>query len=288
MEDVVCLFHADCFDGLGAAWAVSKRFPDAKYLPVDYRNPPPEGLEGKHVVIVDFSYGIETMREIIAVAKYVTFLDHHERSKDICATLSLEGHRNLSCTFDQYRSGATLAWYHFHPRKRCPMILHHIEDRDLWSWVLNGTNEIMLGMGIYPLKLSAWQSVLNAVDHDDTLQEHEFLLRLQTNGDVIKIKNQTDIDRIIDQTIRYIDFAGFTKIPMINVPRSLGSEALQQLANDHEFAVGYYDDETHRVVSLRSRKGGQVVHTLAEQFGGGGHAHSAAFTVPRDHEFARM
>lgn len=288
MEDVVCLFHADCFDGLGAAWAVSKRFPDAKYLPVDYRNPPPEGLEGKHVVIVDFSYRVEVMREIIAKAAYVTFLDHHKGSKDICATLSLEGHRNLSCTYDAHESGATMAWDHFHPNKHRPRILDYIADRDLWRWDLAGTEEIMYGMGIYPLTLDAWQSVLNAVDHDDEQQVHQFLLHLQTSGAIIKIKNKTDVDRIIKQTVRYIDFLGFTQIPLINVPRALAAEALQQLANDHVFAIGYYDDATHRVVSLRSNKGGQEVKELAEQYGGGGHEHAAAFTVPRDHAFARI
>ena len=289
MDDVVCLYHEDCFDGLGAAWAVFKRYPNGRYIPVNYKDPPPEGLSGKHVVIVDFSYDLPVMRELLAIASHVTFLDHHERSDAICAALLAEAYPNLTATYDADRSGATIAWHHFHPEQRCPKIIEHIADRDLWRFQMEGTEAIMQGMGIYPLDLKAWDSVLSAVDHNDPRQEFEFLLSLQKAGDILKLKNQTDIDRIIKQTLRYVNFLGFQQIPMINVPRSIASEALEKLANDHEFALGYYDDPTHRVFSIRSRaKGGMKVNELAEKLGGGGHPTAAGFRVPRDHYAARM
>lgn len=287
--DVVCLFHEDCFDGLGAAWAVFKRYPDGQYLPVDYKNPPPEGLAGKHVVIVDFSYDLPVMREILRVASHVTFLDHHERSESICAGLVAEGHANLTAVYNASQSGATMAWKHFHPGWRCPRILEYIADRDLWQFKYPETEEIMQGMGMYPLELTAWDEVLSPVDHNDPQQEDEFLQRLRIAGSILNVKKRTDVNRIIRQTLRYVTFLGFENIPMINVPRSLGSEALDQLTNDHDFALGYYDDPTHRVFSIRSKEGkGPVVNNLAQKFGGGGHPYAAGFRVPRDHYAARM
>lgn len=60
----VVLYHADCMDGFGAAWALWKRFPNAEYIPVKYGQAPPSGLSGKHVVMADFSYGREVIEQI--------------------------------------------------------------------------------------------------------------------------------------------------------------------------------------------------------------------------------
>ena len=51
----VVLYHAECADGFGAAWAIWNRFPTARFIPVKHGNPPPPGLQGQRIVIVDFS-----------------------------------------------------------------------------------------------------------------------------------------------------------------------------------------------------------------------------------------
>src|SRR6187549_3257027 len=55
----VVLYHAECADGFGAAWALWRRFPQARFLAVKHGVPPPDGLKGERVVIVDFSYARE-------------------------------------------------------------------------------------------------------------------------------------------------------------------------------------------------------------------------------------
>ena len=50
------LYHANCYDGLGAAWAIRKQLGDtADYIPVQYGESPPD-VTGKHVIIADFSF----------------------------------------------------------------------------------------------------------------------------------------------------------------------------------------------------------------------------------------
>ena len=34
----IVLYHADCFDGFGAAWAVWKKFPNARFSPSNTAN----------------------------------------------------------------------------------------------------------------------------------------------------------------------------------------------------------------------------------------------------------
>jgi hypothetical protein len=55
LAPTVALYHAECADGFGAAWALWRRFPQARFVPVKHGVPPPEGLKGERVVIVDFS-----------------------------------------------------------------------------------------------------------------------------------------------------------------------------------------------------------------------------------------
>ncbi|MGH7257198.1 MAG: phosphoesterase, partial [Nitrospiraceae bacterium] len=55
-DPTLVLYHAECADGFGAAWAIWKRFPEVRFLPVKHGEPRPKDLRGERVVIVDFSY----------------------------------------------------------------------------------------------------------------------------------------------------------------------------------------------------------------------------------------
>lgn len=291
-EDVVCLYHADCFDGMGAAWAVYKRFPKGAYIAVDYRDGLPEGLEGKHVIIVDFSFDQEEMDYLALNCAKLTFLDHHERSEQIAALLEMTnrviGGDRIVAHYDANRSGALMAWEYFHPGKSVPKIIEHISDRDLWRFALPDTKVIMSGLGMYLLDLPVWDELFTSFEMETELGEQMLIEHLRLAGPFVERAKSTDIVRIINQTQRTIVLDGQT-VPLLNVPRSLASEALAKLAQDHPFAAGYYDDGEYRVFSLRSRKdGGVIVNRIARQFGGDGHPHAAGFRVSRDHELAQL
>jgi uncharacterized protein len=124
MPKVLCIFHAACADGLGAAWAVHRALGDgvefvaAKYgddpfsMKVDcttcqgsgghYGNPCTDCLgtgykqggalyqfTGRDILIVDFSYPLATLRAIAAEARSVLVLDHHKSAQEDLATLPI-------------------------------------------------------------------------------------------------------------------------------------------------------------------------------------------------------
>src|ERR1051325_5767980 len=70
------LYHAECMDGFGAAWAIWKRHPRATFVAVKHGTPPPGGLAGRHVVIADFSYARPVLESIAAEAASLQVLDH--------------------------------------------------------------------------------------------------------------------------------------------------------------------------------------------------------------------
>ena len=62
--------------------------------------------------------------------------------------------------------------------------------------------------------------------------------------------------------------------------REIVDELLNQMCVGHPFAMSFYMQQENMVFSLRSDDKGINVAELAEEFNGGGHHHSAGFTVP--------
>lgn len=288
--NVVCLFHGDCFDGMGAAWVVSQRFPGARFVPASYGKPIPDDIDGCYVVIVDFCYPYDMMVEIVGRASNMTILDHHDSARATIERLFEEYPAQIDGKFSEDHSGAALAWYHFFGYKSdMPSLIIHIEDRDLHRYSFRGTREFTEMLGNLPLELEVWKHEFDPLLWMSRYEENVFVQNYISNGGLLLKRKQVEIDRVIAQTLRFHDFFGHKQIPLINVPRSMGSDALTALAAKYPFAVGYYDTATHRVFSMRGHKNcGLKLNHLAETLGGGGHPLACGFSVERDHPLAQI
>jgi nanoRNase/pAp phosphatase (c-di-AMP/oligoRNAs hydrolase) len=58
------------------------------------------------------------------------------------------------------------------------------------------------------------------------------------------------------------------------------------MAQGQPFAACYWDTEEGRVFGLRAADDGVDVSEIAKEYGGGGHAKAAGFTVSRGHSLA--
>ena len=154
------LYHANCYDGLGAAWAIRKQLGDtADYIPVQYGESPPD-VTGKHVIIADFSFSPLVLRIMEEKAASLTLLDHHASAKDmlqdyqcLCPGTHIE--------FDMKRSGAMMAWNHFHPNQEPPLLLQHIQDQDLWNWEMPHSEAFLRNLSSYPMSMQTYDKVAN-------------------------------------------------------------------------------------------------------------------------------
>ena len=116
----VCIYHKNCFDGICAAWVVSKKFPEAKLIPAQYNdknfetNLLQDCYENANIndnyIIVDFSLPRDLMILIANKAKSIIVLDHHKTAEENCKGLDF-------CNFDMNESGASLAWKYFFNEK---------------------------------------------------------------------------------------------------------------------------------------------------------------------------
>ena len=82
------IYHANCTDGFGAAFAAWKKLGDeAEYVPAQYSEASPDmwgaKCQDRDVYILDFSFSKLVMQHIFKVASRVVWLDHHHSSRAI-------------------------------------------------------------------------------------------------------------------------------------------------------------------------------------------------------------
>ena len=283
------IYHGNCIDGFGAAWVVREyfskvepdHFEELAFHPGVYEEAIPD-VDGKEVIIVDFSYKRAVMEEVISRAKKVTILDHHKSSiEDLAGLLGAHATHPAGVVdglLDASRSGAMLAWEWFFGNEKPPRLLLHIEDRDLWRFALPGTAEVCMALFSHPYDFEIWDAFTARTT------EAAALFCLRRDGEAIIRKLKKDVAEFIPNA-RRIDIAGY-RVPVINMPYFYASEAAGLLADGEPFAACYWDTPTHRIFSLRSSKEGMDVARVAEQFGGGGHKHASGFRVSHGHYLA--
>jgi oligoribonuclease NrnB/cAMP/cGMP phosphodiesterase (DHH superfamily) len=262
------IYHANCLDGFGAAFAAHDYFSsqniEVEYHAASHGDEPPE-CAGREVYIVDFSYKRDVLKQICAVADKVAILDHHITAQEELEGLEHE-HANLTVVFDMEKSGAVLSWEHFH-QAPVPRLLLHIQDRDLWRFELDGTDEINTALISHPFSFEFWAQLAGSEVR---------LAELRAEGETLNRYRRQLIEQYKSRAVLG-KVAGY-EVPVVNAPHAIISELLGELALEYPFAAGYQDKGAKRSWSLRSRRdGGEDVAKIAERFGGGGHRNAAGF-----------
>ncbi len=268
MTKIICIYHGNCADGFTAAWVVKKALPkqDIEFYPGFYQNPPPD-VTDKIVYIVDFSYKRPIMEEIVKKAKKVIHIDHHDTAIKDMWDFRAENYETLYSK-ENTESGAMLTWRYFFPDYEVPQMIKHVDDRDRWQFKIDGTREIQANIFSYDYTFENWDMLMSQKIEDQVQQ-----------GNAIERKQAKDIKELMGVVVRRMNIAGHN-VPVANIPYMLGSDMCNTLAKGEPFAAYYYDKPDRREFGLRSEEGGMHVGNIAKQFGGGGHEHSAGFSVP--------
>lgn len=266
----VCLYHANCLDGFGAAFAIWLRYGDSvKYLPVSYGDEPPWfELVGRRVAIVDFSYKRDVMRRICGIASEVLVLDHHKT-----AEAELKAFRGtnplVEVLFDMKRSGAVMAWDYFHGPEPAPLFFQLIQDRDLWTKKLAGVDDFHMAMLSFERSFTTWDRLFRAWSVAGIIDQ----------GVAIRRYFKTLVTYHMAQA--HVVHIGDHFAPAVNAPGYVASEVAGELAEMASFAGTYTIDGDTAYWSLRSRGDyGADVSEIAKWFGGGGHKNAAGFRIP--------
>jgi uncharacterized protein len=276
------IYHGNCADGFSAAWCFWRKYGEgADYIAGVYQQPPPD-VTGRDVYLVDFSYKRPVVEEMLKTARRVCLIDHHKTAIDDLTPLFVQDGwtgepKQLAYFVDLNRSGATLAWDYLFPDEPRPLLLGHVEDRDLWRFKLAGTREIQANVFSYEYAFDQWDKLMSAGQVE--------LLQMTVAGAAIERKHHKDIAELVKICQRRMVIGGHD-IPVASLPYTLSSDAGHLMATGEKFAACYWDTKTGRTFSLRACDDGLDVSDVAKGYGGGGHAKAAGFTVPRDHALA--
>lgn len=290
----LCIFHGNCDDGFGAAWAIWKRWPDCTFVPGIYGKPiDGDQARGRNVLFVDFSLKQDAMRVLGAVAKSVIVLDHHKTAQEELKPWTLAmgtgetpsidqqlarltdpaGQYDVPVVawFDMEQSGAVMAWKFAHPQESIPEGLQYVQDRDLWRFVFGETTKrFSAALRTYPMEFSLWT---------DLMQNP---LRLVDEGEPILRAHNTNIEKFMAD--RYLDVIDDMTVPVVNVPYHYASDtahALLQKCPEAPFAACWFRRGDGMIqYSLRSEDHRVDVSEVAKKFGGGGHRNAAGYQLP--------
>lgn len=273
----VCFFHAGCPDGFGAAWAVRGAWgEEGRYEPRGHDDELPlADLRDATVAFVDMAPRNAALRALARVAARIVVLDHHVSSRDrfeadaaLAASLRAEGHL---VRFDLERSGAALAWDHFHPGEPLPELLAYVEDQDLWRWKLPRSREVNAALGSHRQAFDVWDR-LAALPVELLADEGVPILRAQ----------RRDVERAL-ATAQPI-WIGDLRVEAVNAAyerAQIGHELAERAAYGAPCGAVYRLSGRRVDVSLYSI-GDFDVAAIAARYGGGGHRNAAGFTVALD------
>lgn len=270
------LFHANCYDGFGAAWAAWKRFGNAaEYIPMNYDSPMPEINATDEVFMLDYCRKKDDLVRTALAAKHLIVLDHHKTAMPEVDAAQLElanwGGRDVTfdATIDIKRSGAMLSWDFFFSGTPAPRLIELIQDRDLWKFDLYRTRETHAYLCSQPMNFLVWNNIYTTMQLDAS--------QIYVQGDKILQYHELLVEQFCKQ-VNFINVAGYYDIPIVNCSM-LFSEVphkLLEMYPDAPFAMYFYRRNGIWQYGLRSR-GDVDVSKLAGYFGGGGHHNAAGF-----------
>lgn len=275
MKDIVVLYHKNCPDGFGSAFAAWKKFGDsATYIAMSHGAPVPEGLEGKEVYMIDYTFAKDTLLALEQKVKRLVALDHHISAKE--AVESLHEH-----VWDIDRSGASIAWSYFHPDTPLPRLTAYIEDNDINRNALPNIEEVTAFISIQPFDFAVFDALMQTFESTDG-----FASVVERGRAYLEYA-----DRVADYIAAKADEVEFDghRVFAVNaqVTQMLRDKVGRKLyvGKQRPFAIVWNEDAHTRGFSMRG-DGSVDLSVLAKKhakvFGGGGHRGAASFRTPPD------
>jgi hypothetical protein len=293
----VCVFHAPCPDGTAAAFAVGKNFPECDFYGVNRGSGDtdlelPSGMEGKHVVLVDYVYSRDLMEQLATIAARVVVIDHHVSELQLLSDLA-SSYRNFSYLYSDKECAAVVVWRWLLPTESLPILYEYINDNDTGTRNLPNVSWFVSGfMGVAsPVLDPGWSRWSDFEFFSDCLAGGKsFLLSKILTGVLARHiqwrDKNSDTQRCADKRLRV---APNFVCRVVNLPDSPSSGSVHKalLEGDFDGSPGAADISMHYYFvdwkavwkcSLRSSADHVNVGLIASELGGGGHVHAASFT----------
>lgn len=278
-----CLYHGNCLDGACAAALVKITLDAARrpcsFVPCWWETLDMTTLEGKSVLFVDITPSATLLGSVLAVARDVFVIDHHESAVDTLHTLL----RKDQFLFDLEECGATLTWKWLQQGvatpSAMPPILPYIKALDLFDW-----REVSAAGDTAAMRMCRCLEVLtepSVHSLESILSEgQKFLDRIRRDLVVVDPMMELQLTRCVSAA----EVQALTRIPHIRVAVVNAQSFVNFLAHRlysttsvHMAWVWYHHGPSRRVRVMLRSCGRFDCNAYARAFHGGGHPNSASF-----------
>ncbi len=306
--NILTVYHGDkCIDGFTSAWlstvaASQTGHKPPELYPLTYEDGQEEELQ-QHIVsqfvlqhhydviyVLDISLSLECLAIIVKTTKAkIVILDHHKtafnmyvpdvpRTKNERASISLHDGQ-VSIALNNGLSGAGMTYLYFFPDTEVPLLVQHVQDRDIWKFDMKNTKAVDQYLKNAEQTIESWSNTNACMCHKTTYDS------LVSYGEYL-LENHEARVKAIANLAEWIVLDGATGLG-VRCGHEYASDtghALCKISNT--FGLTYCSMGNGILkVSLRS-EGDYDVEVMAKKLGGGGHKNAAGFIILADDFFS--
>jgi oligoribonuclease NrnB/cAMP/cGMP phosphodiesterase (DHH superfamily) len=282
--DTICFHHND-LDGIVAAAIVRQYYPDAKMIPINYSDSLTEDVEGKRIIVVDFSF--KNMEELKEKCAELIWCDHHKTARDdnrkVWNDTDVKGCRSL-----EY-AGCALTYAYFNnisitdlkaamEDAKTPAVIRYAGTYDMWKFTEGDATDAFCATAFVKLHKPDAPDFEQLMANSYDMEAHYI-----RTGEILV---QAAIDRV--KKVAHREEIKVSKTPSGNITflivnstsdlSRLGSYINKELGCD--IAVMFEVINNHCRVSLRSLT--RNVEVIAHELSGGGHVGAAGYTTAQN------
>lgn len=266
--DQKIIFHHNDADGRCAAFiaalAESKDGLVPEYFEMDYKDPVPYDQihENAKIIIVDFSFKPDVMKEIEKQSKNIIWIDHHKTAE--AYGYKYDGLRDFS---SPGHSGCELAWKYYFKDKPMPEAVRLIGDYDTFRLSEGEKSK------------EYYEGVKIVVGNTTNKEKWNKLIETPVDEVVklgkIGILYRNDLMESVAKGYGWETTIGGHKAFAMNTPK-IGSGAFGKRFETYPICIAFIKSKNEYSVSLYSKS--VDVGEICKKLGGGGHKGAAGFT----------
>jgi oligoribonuclease NrnB/cAMP/cGMP phosphodiesterase (DHH superfamily) len=290
------IFHKGCLDGFtGFFILTTTNSIDLNEKPYIYPDQPstnsvPPHIENKDVIIIDTAYKYPILREIVILAKSVTFIDHHVTIRDDVLKINKEffDKKKITIVYDVNKSAASLVWQYFYPSKKTPLFVKYVEDNDTGTWKMKYTNYFINAINVkYNFTLSfdnfkKWNNLFEKKQVKKLIKKgiiySEYINNLLENNSKKYSMMAFPSSKIYSENSNLFSKPGEYNVAVFcgacPSATQISTYVLDKIDCDFVMVWIFNMDRKEFIISFRSQK--VDVGSIAQIFGGGGHKFASA------------
>ena len=278
MKNIVVIYHKDCNDGFGAAWAHwhwNTKRTVIDYVPMQYGDKMPSCINAESTIyFLDFCPNEDDLVALLQRVEHVYIIDHHKTALYVHDLLPY--FNNLTAIINVEYSGTMLAWHAFRKGDaEPPLFIKLIQDRDLWKFEYPITRAFHQALLTTVKEFEVWNDLLESSNVQELVDRGTSILRYQ-NTVLKSMQKDITIGSIQGDMVMFSNCIGILASDM--------ADAIFAEYPKAQIACMYSITGNYVKYSLRNNNSNPKdnwidVSKIAQSFGGGGHASSAGFSL---------